>query len=88
MPRYFFHTADGSRARDTAGTELGNIAAARREAIMFLSACMLDEPSILGNGQDFRVKVTDATDMLLFVVVALAIDTSASRPLPKPANAA
>ena len=78
MPRYFFHTADGSRARDTTGTELAGHSEARREAITYLAACMRENPNLLANGRDFRVEVTNAGDLLLFTVIALAIDAPAS----------
>lgn len=78
MPRYFFHTADGSRARDTEGTVLDDQSSARAEAIRFLGDCMREAPNVLGQGRDFRVEVTDGTDMLLFTIIALAIDAPAS----------
>ena len=78
MPRYFFHTADGSRVRDTEGSELKDHGAARIEAIAYLGSCMRESPNVLSDGRDFRVEVTDDTEMLLFTIIALAIDAPAS----------
>jgi hypothetical protein len=72
--RYFFHTADGSRDRDTDGTELPDLAAARRQAIIYAGDCMSDDPGILGD-RDFRVEVTDENDLMLFTVITLAVNS-------------
>lgn len=78
MPRYFFHTADGSRARDVDGTELPDHGAARKEAIMFAGSSLRDCPDLLWDGRDFRVEVTDEREMLLFTIIMLAVDAPAS----------
>ncbi len=59
MPRYFFHTADGSRERDEEGTELPDHNAARREAIKLAGAVLSEQPDVLWHSRDFRVEVTD-----------------------------
>lgn len=75
MPRYFFHIeAAGSRARDIDGTTLNSPSTARAEAIRLLGACMRDKPGVLDDGRDFRVEVTDSADLVLFTIIALAID--------------
>lgn len=79
--RYFFHTADGSRDRDTEGAEYPNYAAARKAAIKFAADCMSDDPDLLDDSHDFRVEVTNADDMLLFTVVTMALGAPASRHL-------
>ncbi|MDO6416765.1 hypothetical protein Q4F19_20440 [Sphingomonas sp. BIUV-7] len=72
--RYYFHTADGSRDRDTTGTELPNLNAARKQAIMFAGECMAFDPDILSDHHDFRVEVTDKRDMILFTIITLAVN--------------
>ncbi len=81
MPRYFFHTADGSRERDSEGTELADHYAARVEAIRLTGAIMKESPDVLWDGHEFRVEVMDETDTLLFTIVTLAVDTPAVRKL-------
>ncbi|TPG42558.1 hypothetical protein EAH79_01335 [Sphingomonas koreensis] len=75
--RYFFHTADGSRDRDTEGTELDSPRAAKAEAIKFAGHCIADQPDVLFDARDFRVEVTDTNATLLFTIVTLAIDAPA-----------
>ena len=77
MPRYFFHTADGSRDRDLEGVELKDHSAARREAIKFAGSVLNDQPAVLWDGRDFRVEVTDKTGDLLFTIITLAVNAPA-----------
>ena len=74
MPRYFFHSADGTRNWDQAGVELADDRAARTEAIQLTGAILKDEPEVLREGQDFRVEVTDLQKRLLFTIITLAVD--------------
>lgn len=78
MPRYFFHTTDGTRDRDTDGTDCVHDGAARQHAIMYIGALMNSEPQVLSTGCDFRVEVTDQFGRLLFTVIALAVDAPPS----------
>jgi hypothetical protein len=77
MPRYFFATADGERHQDTEGTELPGLSAARVAAIKYAGAIMEDEPSVLWDGRDFRVEVTDERGLLLFTIITLAVNAPA-----------
>ncbi|UAK25709.1 DUF6894 family protein [Sphingomonas nostoxanthinifaciens] len=76
--RYFFHTADGSRQRDTEGIELPNHSAARREAIRFIGECLHDQPELLSGHTNFRVEVTGRDNMMLFKIIALAVNAPAA----------
>lgn len=78
MPRYFFHTANGLRDRDTIGTELPDQATARYHAIKYTGDVMSDDPDVLWDGRDFRVEVTDEQGALLFTIITLAVDAPAS----------
>lgn len=78
MPRYFFHSADGTRNWDEAGVELSDDQVARVEAIRLTGAILKDEPEVLRD-QDFRVEVTDVTKRLLFTIITLAVDAPAVR---------
>lgn len=80
MPRYFFHSLDGSVDRDTEGTELADWRQARKHAVLYASALLSDDPDVVWHGDDFRIEVTDAEQAILFTVVVFAIDGTA---LPK-----
>ena len=74
MPRYFFHTADGGRDRDTDGVELDGAHCARVEAIRYAGAIMSQDPDVVWDGRDFRVLVTDEAEELVCTVVTLAVE--------------
>lgn len=74
MAHYFFHTADGTRDRDTSGMDLDDDAAARREGIRYAGSILASEPELLADSADFRVEVTDQAQRLLFTIIALAVD--------------
>jgi hypothetical protein len=74
MPRYFFNRTDGYVERDREGTELRDLSDARIQAIVFAGESLRDEPEKIWNGDDFRVEVTDDMGLLLFTVIASAID--------------
>lgn len=78
MPTYFFHTADGGRARDPEGIDLPDKNAARKEGIRFAGSLLNHEADVLWGGRDFRVEVTDANDDLLFTVIIVAVDAPAA----------
>ena len=78
MPRYFFHTADGSRDRDTEGTELPDARTARVSAIRYAGDVLSDQPELLWDGRDFRVEVTTEEGDLLFTIITLAVDAPAA----------
>jgi hypothetical protein len=73
MPRYFFHRLDGSAEIDTEGTELKDIHAARREAIVYAGESLKDQPELVWHDNDLRVEVSDASRMVLFTIVIKAI---------------
>jgi hypothetical protein len=70
LPRYFFHTENGRRLRDSEGTELADLAAARREAIAFLGDSIRTRGSPLIEDGCFRIIVTDESEAPLFTVTA------------------
>jgi hypothetical protein len=74
MPRYFFHTADGSVDRDTEGQELRDANAARTQAVKFAADCLADNPEFLWQSCDFRVDVTDEADLTVFTLITIALD--------------
>lgn len=65
MARFFFNTADGTREDDSVGAELPSLAAARIHALTFLSDLIAGEPTLLDDGHDFVVEVTDDQGLVL-----------------------
>ena len=81
----FFHTADGSRERDTTGAVLANYQEARAAAIQCAGDVLRHELEHLWNDSDFRIEVTDEHDLMLFTVIMLAVDAPATgKPPTKP----
>ncbi|MDB5738511.1 MAG: hypothetical protein JWO65_2179 [Sphingomonas bacterium] len=74
MPRYFFSTGGGEREVDEEGLDLRDHAAARVAAIKHAGTIMENEPDV---GRDFRVEVTDDRGLLLFTIIALAVNAPA-----------
>lgn len=74
MPRYYFHSADGTRITDTDGVELANDRAAQRAAVAYLGAALEDDPEMLWHKGNWRVEVTDETGRLKWTVMVMAID--------------
>lgn len=77
MARYFFNTTDGTSEPDVVGTELNDLAAARKHAIVFAGQVLHGEPTVLWNGRDFRVDVTDNRGLLLFTLTAYVTNAPA-----------
>jgi hypothetical protein len=73
MPRYFFHTADGSVDRDISGTELPNANAARTYAVKFAAECLAADPGYLWESGEFRIDVTDEQNRTVFTMISIAI---------------
>ncbi|MBD2749565.1 hypothetical protein IC232_23065 [Microvirga sp. BT688] len=68
MPRYFFHVNDGSSVRDSEGTELPDIYAAQDQAIRTSGEILRDMGAEFWNGTEWKLKVTDESDQVLFVL--------------------
>lgn len=81
MPRYHFNIFDGQSSVDQEGTELPDIAAARREALR-LSGAVIEEAAKLHKlGEEWRMEVTDDTGLLLFRFDFVMMNTSATASL-------
>lgn len=76
MPRYFFHTCDGSCDRDEVGVELVSAAAARREAIRYGGSLLQDDPDIIGAAHGLRVDVIDEDGQFCAAVLIHAVDAA------------
>ena len=79
VPRYFFHVADGDNYTDLQGTVLENDAAARREAVRFSGQLLSSKPDQSWSGQEWKIRVTDDTDLTLFELMFTASCSAAMR---------
>jgi len=66
MPRYFFHTFNGSAHLDTEGTELPGLEEARQEAVKTVGEIIQGNGVDSWTGSDWHMEVTDAAGQALF----------------------
>ena len=85
MARYFFNEINGEYKKDDEGVELPSLDAARVLAIQYVSEVLRDHPSIVWGGEDFRVEVTDRTQLLMVTVIVVGIDAPAGAKSTNPA---
>jgi hypothetical protein len=78
LAQYFFNTVDDRPDRDQEATELADLAAARKHAIVFAGQVMQGEPAVLWDGRDFHVEVTDGQGLLLFTLTAYVTNAPAA----------
>lgn len=74
MPRYFFHTVDGTHDIDTIGHDLPGDAAAQREAIRYAGGLLADDPDIVVSDEAFRINVTKEDGRLSCSIIILSVD--------------
>ncbi|WP_326914904.1 DUF6894 family protein [Sphingopyxis chilensis] len=79
MPRYFFHTSDGSRDQDDVGVELNDAATARREAIRYGGSLLHDNPEIVDAHGGLRIEVVDESGVFCAAVLIQAVDADQAR---------
>lgn len=78
MPRYFFHVCDGGSYEDLQGTELPNLEAARKEAVRFSGALLIDHSTEFWNTGQWQMRVTDDANLTLFQLTFYATDAPAA----------
>ena len=66
MPRYYFNIYDGIAVLDQEGTELGNLDAARKEAMTVASGLLSSSSRREDLGEEWRLEVTNEAGALLF----------------------
>ena len=76
MPRYYFHTCDGTQDIDRIGHELPDDDAARREAVRYGGGLLCDNPDIVGCDDELRITVTKEDGSLSCAVIVLAVDAN------------
>lgn len=76
MPRYFFHTVDGTQDIDQLGHELPDDVAARCEAVRYAGGLIADDPTIIVGDEALRINVTNEQGGLSCSIIILAVDAN------------
>jgi hypothetical protein len=74
----FFNLAGAIYDPDVEGIEIGSIVDARLEAVRFIGEFIRDRPDLVWAGEEVRVEVTDANQLILFTVIVLGVDAPAT----------
>jgi len=78
MPHYFFNVHDGATYTDKTGAELADLAAARAVALRLTADLLRDDDEFWDSG-DWKMDVTDASGLILFTLMFMALDAPALR---------
>jgi hypothetical protein len=62
---------------DVEGIEMATIGDARIEAARYVGEFVRDHPSLVWSGEEVRVEVTDANQLVLFTIVVFGVDAPA-----------
>ena len=73
MPKFFFHTEDGTCVRDTDGTELPDVHAARNEAVVILGELVREDPDQFWRDAGFRLTVANEDGLTLYILDLSAV---------------
>jgi hypothetical protein len=63
---------------DVEGIEMASIDDARIEAARFAGELIRDQPHLAWAGEEIRVEVTDADQLILFTIMMLGVDAPAT----------
>ena len=77
MPRYHFNVHDGHTDIDREGTELPDVQSARSEALRLAGAIIDDAGRRSDLGEEWRVEVMDETDLMLFRMDFIVVESPA-----------
>ena len=72
MPRYFFSIHDHVREEDETGTELRDNSQARLQAIIFAAEILQDNPDLVWDGHELKVRVKDEQERVVASVFVRA----------------
>jgi hypothetical protein len=73
----FFNLAGAVYDPDVEGIEMASIGDARSEAARFAGELIRDQPNLIWAGEEIRVEVTDANQLILFTIIVLGVDAPA-----------
>jgi hypothetical protein len=74
----FFNLAGATYDPDVEGLELPSIVEARLEAARYIGEVIRDRPNLVWAGEEVRVEVTDARQLILFTIIVLGVDAPSS----------
>jgi hypothetical protein len=74
----FFNVAGAVYDPDVEGIEMASINDARIEAARFTGELIRDRPELAWAGEEIRVEVTDANQLILFTIIMLGVDAPAT----------
>ena len=84
MPRYHFNVYDGVVLLDKKGVELPDTMFARREAIRYAGVLLEEGARLESLGQEWRMEVTDGTELILFRLDFFVTPSPAIESLSRP----
>lgn len=74
MSRFFFNQINGEFKKDDEGLEFASLEDARTEAVRYAGEVLCHQPGVVWQGEDFRVEVTDESQLLLFTLIVVGVD--------------
>ena len=82
MPRYYFNVHDGRFFSDEVGTELPDLAAARRLAVVASGEAIKDLAEQFWDTSEWRMDVSDEQGKVLFTLRLTSIEPASIRQTP------
>jgi hypothetical protein len=80
----FFNLAGAVYDPDVAGKEMASLGDARIEAARHIGEVIRDRPNLVWAGEEVRVEVTDAHQLVLFTIIVVGVDSPASPHTDRP----
>jgi hypothetical protein len=74
---YFFNIAGAAYDPDVEGYELPSMHEARLMATKHAGEVLRDRPGLPWTGEELRIEVTDSSQVVLFTVIVLGVDSAA-----------
>jgi hypothetical protein len=76
--QYFFNLAGAVHDPDDEGHELPDIETARLEAVLAVADFLRDQPEVVWKGEELRMEVTNADQLVLFTLIVLGVASAAN----------
>ena len=81
IPLFFFNIAGAVFDPDVVGVELPSLDEARLVAAKHVGEILRDRPGLAWQGEELRVEVTDAAQLVMFTVITVGVNAPAARPM-------
>ena len=75
---FFFNLAGATYDPDVVGIELPSMADARIAAAVHAGELLRDRPGLAWEGEELRVEVTDANQLVMFTVIVFGVESAAA----------